>query len=105
MKSANYNTDNVDKYDVASKNKISNDKTSNNTLDKTIFNIAKLVDAIDDRSKLVSEITGVVKGVISKDPKAIDDNFAAYFLQNTFGESNYNSIRKIYLDIIEVKRS
>jgi hypothetical protein len=26
-------------------------------------------------------------------------------LQNTFGESNYNSIRKIYLDIIEVKRS
>ncbi|MGV8087345.1 MAG: hypothetical protein ACP5N1_06970 [Candidatus Woesearchaeota archaeon] len=66
--------------------------------------IAKLVDVIDDRSKLVGEITGVIKNVISKDPKAFDDNFVAYMIKNTLGESNYDLFKKVYIDIIESKR-
>ncbi len=72
---------------------------------KTIDNIVKIIDIVDYRSKLVSEITTTAKEVLSKDPKAIDNNFAAYFLKNTFGESEYNKIRKIYLDIIDAKES
>ena len=83
------------------------DNTNNSNINNSniIDNITKIIEVVDDRSKIINEITGIVKSVISKDPKAMDDNFAAYFLKNTFGESSYETIKKVYLDIIEVKRS
>jgi len=79
-------------------------KPNNTNKSNTIDNVTKIIEAVDDHSKLINDITGIIKSVISKDPKAIDDNFAEYFLKNTFGESNYDIIKKVYLDIIEAKR-
>lgn len=70
----------------------------------TIDDLTRLVDFVDDRSKFVGEITGIIKGVVSKDPGALDDNFAEYILKNTFGESKYDLFRNIYLDIISSKK-
>jgi len=67
---------------------------------KVIDNVVQGIDLVDSNSKLVNEVTTIVKGVISKDPRALDDNIASYFIKNNLGESMYDKIRKVYHDII-----
>jgi len=63
-------------------------------------NLVQIIDIIDTNSKLVSEVTGVAKNIIAKDPNALDNSFLEYVIKNHFGESMYDRIHKIYQDII-----
>jgi hypothetical protein len=62
--------------------------------------LAQIIDIIDNNSQMISEITGITKSVIAKDPKALDNALFENVIKNHFGESMYDKIKKIYHDII-----
>lgn len=63
-------------------------------------NLTQIIDMIDNNSKNISEVTGITKNILAKDPSALDNAFAENIIKNHFGESMYDKIQKIYHDII-----
>ena len=64
------------------------------------MDLAKLIDVIDINSKLISEVTGIAKNVISKDPNALSNNIVEFTIKSHFGESMYDRVQNIYHNII-----
>lgn len=70
--------------------------TENNPLEK----ILDLIQKVNVHSKLTTEVTDIITGMVSKNPEALDNTYTEYFLKAHFGESNYDVMKKIYVDII-----
>ncbi|MGV8141688.1 MAG: hypothetical protein ACP5NW_04590 [Candidatus Woesearchaeota archaeon] len=59
-----------------------------------------IIEDIDANLRLINEVTGITKNVLSMNPDALEHNLAEYMLKDNFGESMYDKIQRIYHDII-----
>jgi len=76
------------------------DDTQNNHKGSMLENITRTIETVDNKNKKVLEITTIVKGVMAKDPNALDGNIAEYYCRGHFGDNMYDKIRKLYQEII-----
>ncbi|MGV8171791.1 MAG: hypothetical protein ACP5OA_03815 [Candidatus Woesearchaeota archaeon] len=65
-----------------------------------IEDLVRIIDIIDNNSKVVNEITGITKGVIAKDPDALNNNLVEYLVKSHFGEPLYDTIKDLYHNIM-----
>jgi hypothetical protein len=66
----------------------------------SVDNLVKIINVIDNNSKMVGEVTNITKGILAKDPKALDSELVEHVIKNHFGESMYDKIQKIYQELI-----
>jgi hypothetical protein len=71
---------------------------------KFIDDVVQGIDFLDNISRTVNGVTTVVKNIASKDPRALDNNIASYYIENTFGKPALNTVIKIYHNIIDYNR-
>ena len=62
--------------------------------------LTKLIEAIDENTKLVNNITSIAKNVIAKNPDALDNTLVQDIVTNSFGVSVYEKLRKSYQEFI-----
>jgi len=65
-----------------------------------IEDLVRIIDMINDKSKVVSEVTDVTKSVIAKDPDALNSKIVQYLVKGHLGEPMYDTIQKLYHNII-----
>jgi len=65
-----------------------------------IEDLVRIIDIIDNNSKVVNEITGITKDVIAKDPDALNNNLVEYLVKSHFGEPLYDTIKDLYHNIM-----
>ena len=65
----------------------------------------RIIDIIDNNSKIVSEVTGITKGVIAKDPDALNTGLIEYLVKNHLGEPMYDTLQKLYKDYLSSKNA
>lgn len=67
-----------------------------------VNDLARIIEIVDAKSKVISEVTGLTKGLIAKDPDALQNRLAEYLIKNHFGEPMYDMAQKLYHKLIGV---